>query len=1110
MKLPGKLFILSVLIFLIPMLAEADVTLHHKLSVSLNPASQWLEVSDEISLPEGHDSSELLFYLHDSLVLAPNQHKIETISHDKPFPVPVKAYRLSLDENVKSLYLKYAGPIHHGLASQGEEYARSFSETPGMISEEGVFLAGSSVWYPWVNGAQVSFELVVDAPADWKVISQGQRMKLADNAQGWQETHPQEEIYLIAAPFYEYSRAAGRVQAMAFLREDDLALANKYLEVTAQYIEMYAKMLGPYPYSKFALVENFWETGYGMPSFTLLGPKVIRLPFILHSSYPHEILHNWWGNGVYVDYQQGNWAEGLTSYLADHLIQEQRGSALAFRRNILQNYADFVSAGRDFPLSDFTARHSSSSEAVGYGKAQMLFHMLRMTVGDEVFVHGLQQLYRQYQFKQAGFHDLANIYQQISNEELGHFFGQWVQRAGAPELEVREVVATQQTNGWVLKGVLKQSQSGEAYHLSVPLAVTLKGQDQSFQTTVVMTEKQQPFSIELKAKPLHLDVDPAFDLFRRVSRAEIPAALSQAFGAEKVLLVLPSQATVETKAAYEALANTWASSQFGSVEVRYDGDLTVLPTDRAVWLLGGSNRFAGEVVKALGGHGVSRQAAQVTLQAGTFDPAEQSIVLTARRNSDDAHALVWLAADRAEAISGLGRKLPHYRKYSYLVFDGDEPSNQVKGQWTVVASPMSVRLDAGATQMAALAPRQALAQLPALFDEARMMADVRVLAGSEMEGRGLGSVGLDKAADYIAEEFRKAGLQPGYPSANSYLQEWTEYIPGLDQDVKMKNVVGFIPGRNPDMAGQSVVVGAHYDHLGFGWPDVRKVNKGKLHAGADDNASGVAVMLELVRIAAQGWRPDRSIVFVAFTGEEAGRLGSEYFVRNYSRLPAREAIAMINLDTVGRLGAAPVTAFGTGSATEWVHIFRGIGFVTGLQVKGVPEDFGASDQRSYLDAGVPAVQLFGTVHEDFHSPMDLIDKVDAAGMVKVATVLKEAVEYLANRPEPMTASLSGRMESAKPPSSQGAKQGRKVSMGTVPDFAFAGPGVKLTDVVPDSPAALAGLEQGDVIISINGQALADLRQFAKVLRGMSPGQRLMVEFLRSGQRKKVQLELVSR
>ncbi len=158
---------------------------------------------------------------------------------------------------------------------------------------------------------------------------------------------------------------------------------------------MYSGLIGPYPYEKFALVENFWETGFGMPSFTLLGPTVIRLPFIINTSYPHEILHNWWGNSVFPDYEQGNWSEGLTAYLADHLMKEQQGSGAEYRMDTLQKYADYVLGSRDFPLTRFRSRHSSSTEAIGYGKSLMFFHMLRLELGDDTFRKGIREFYKQ-------------------------------------------------------------------------------------------------------------------------------------------------------------------------------------------------------------------------------------------------------------------------------------------------------------------------------------------------------------------------------------------------------------------------------------------------------------------------------------------------------------------------------------------------------------------------------------------------------------------------------------------------------------------------------------------------------------------------------------------
>ncbi len=721
MSLPRTFLCLFIICFAKPALSFASNNIHHNLNVTLNPAEHSVEVSDELTFPEVLlNHSSIIVYLNKSLTLDPKQNFATVISHEKQFPVPVRAYRLSLKKGQTSFVLRYSGALNHALTSQAEEYAGSFSETAGMITAEGVFLAGSSVWYPYVEAAHVSFSMKVKSPKGWRVVSQGDRLEQMDHGQVdlvlWQELNPQEEIYLIAAPFHEYSKAVGKVEAMVFLRQEGRTLANKYLEVTAQYIEMYRQLLGPYPYTKFALVENFWETGYGMPSFTLLGPRVIRMPFILHSSYPHEVLHNWWGNGVFVNYQQGNWAEGLTSYLADHLIQQQRGKAVNFRRNILQNYADFVSDGRDFPLAEFTSRHGSSSEAIGYGKSQMFFHMLRQRLGDERFVTGLQRFYRQYQFKQAGFDGLRQVFQTLSDDDLTPFFQQWIQRTGAPALQLADVTVKRDRNGWLLQGILKQVQAGESYQLAVPVAVTLEGYSEAYQTNLVLSGKQQRFSLRLAAKPMRLDIDPEFDLFRRVSRAEIPPALSQAFGAERVLLVLPSRASTETRFAYEILVKRWRTAQFANLEVAYDNTLETLPEDRTVWLLGSQNLFANEVIAALAGQGITHQSGAIQLKQGIFNPDQHSIVLTARRHNKATQAMVWLAADRPQAIPGLARKLPHYRKYSYLVFEGVEPSNVVKGQWPVLDSPMSVALTPAAIKMPNLASRPALAQLPAGFE----------------------------------------------------------------------------------------------------------------------------------------------------------------------------------------------------------------------------------------------------------------------------------------------------------------------------------------------------------------------------------------------------------
>jgi hypothetical protein len=494
---------------------------------------------------------------------------------------------------------------------------------------------------------------------------------------------------------------------MVFLRTPDATLAQKYLDATAQYLSLYNALLGPYPYPKFALVENSWESGYGMPSFTLLGSKVIRLLFIVSSSYPHEILHNWWGNGVFVDVQQGNWCEGLTAYLADHLLQEQRGSATAYRRATLQRYTDYVGTHSDIPLTAFRARHSAATAAIGYGKALMLFHMLRQQVGDDAFIRALQAFYRDNLFQRVGFDALRHAFVSVTGEDMSEVFQQWVTQPGAPELRLSATSVQPDGQDYRLSAVLDQIQPGPAYRLQVPLAVSLQGQEQAWQTTVTMVEKRLEFALRLPTQPWRVDVDPEFDLFRRLHREEIPPALTQLFGADKALLLLPAAAATELKQGYRQLAQAWPQAASQALEIRWDQEIEALPTDRAVWLFGWENRFLPEVTTALTPYGVGLTHEGVRLEGTPLTREQHAVVLTVRHPRNPQQTLAWVAAQNSAALPGLGRKLPHYGTYSFLGFAGDEPVNIVKGQWPVLASPMSVLL----TPATGSPPREAAAQL---------------------------------------------------------------------------------------------------------------------------------------------------------------------------------------------------------------------------------------------------------------------------------------------------------------------------------------------------------------------------------------------------------------
>jgi len=675
--------------------AVAVQPLHHQLQVVLQPVEQRIEVVDTVTFPH---RGLFEFYLHAGLQLEVEGGSVRQLDRvDDDSSPRIKRYVLTVERN--TVVFHYRGDIPPA--------------DRGQFSPNGVVLEGATWWYPSFSNHLVTFELSVDMPANWRGVSQGrrlvQKLEEAYSRVVWQELSPQEEIYLIAAPFTEYRERLGEVDAMAFLRQPDPVLAQRYLEVTAHYIDLYGELIGPYPYAKFALVENVAETGYGMPSFTLLGPRVIRLPFILHSSYPHEILHNWWGNGIYVDYSQGNWAEGLTSYLADHLIQQQRGNGANFRRDILQRYADFVGHKRDFPISEFRSRHSPSSEAVGYGKTQMFFHMLRRQMGDIAFTRGLKTLYRRYLFREAGFDDLTQVFSEVTERNLAPFFDQWVKRGGAPQLQLGAVRREQMGEEWKVVLTLEQNQAAAPYALDVPLAITLAGQEEAYEVVVTLTKKGESFELVVPGRPLRIDVDPAFDIFRAVDRSEIPPALSQAFGAESMLLVLPSRADADLVQAYRQLAQVWRRMLGSEIEVVMDDQLTALSMDRAVWLLGWQNVFAPQVVSKLQRNGVTVTAKEIGIGGDRFSVDRDAVIMSARSEVNTDQALVWLAANNPRAIAGLARKLPHYRKYSYLAFSGEAPTNRLKGQWPILDSSLSAVFEPGVAPArravrAALAP----------------------------------------------------------------------------------------------------------------------------------------------------------------------------------------------------------------------------------------------------------------------------------------------------------------------------------------------------------------------------------------------------------------------
>jgi len=1112
--------------------------IHHDLVVELYPSDHSLIVEDSIDVSGIEPDADGIYHfvLHAGLTpeLSTKTWRLKPAPDGEVAPfvgindaadeaqVPMESWQLSRKRKAGDVVtLRYGGVLDHPIQAGEDDYQRGFSETPGTIEERGVYLGGGSGWVPDFGDGLITYNLEVrDLAPEWDVVSQGERTMHAlpegRREVRWEMAQPTEEAHLIAGPITGTTTDLDGLTFHAFLREPDPGLAHRFAEATRRYAAMYEGLLGPYPFESFALVENFWETGYGMPGFTLLGPKVMRFPWILASSYPHELLHNWWGNSVYVDYAAGNWCEGITSYMADHLISEQKGEAALYRRTALKKYDDFVGSEADFPLAEFGARSSAASEAVGYGKSLMLQHMVRRMLGDDLYVTALADFYAEQQWTEASWTDLAQAFE-AHQPGTAAFMQPWIERTGAPVLRIAGAEAhVADAHPWVVALELEQAQSAEPFPLVVPVAVTMEGVAEPAWHLVDCAQARCKAVLPCEARPLRLDVDPMFDLMRDLDPHEVPPALSTVQGDDAAIFVLPSAASAEEIESWRTLATAWEPE----AQQVLDSELESLPA-HGVWVLGLHNSFGMSVQQAIGAQGVMVGVDMIQIGAQVTPAKDHSLVVVGRAPSEPSAAWAWVAADPLEAVPGLIRKLPHYSKYGYLVFEGGEPTNVMKGLWEAQGSPLTVNLSDEPLVPFAPPERPALAELPPRFQAQALGAWVDQLADPALKGRGLGSPGLTKATAAVAAELERLGLE-GADDEGGYLHNFRmggAPFPGV-------NVLARIPGSDPALAEHPILVMAHIDHLGLGEAGAPADRRGKVHPGADDNASGVATLLGLAGALAAEPPRARPVVFAITSAEEVGAIGSKALVAS---MGDASPFACLNLDSVGRLSTGRLYVLNADSAREWRFIMMGVGYTTGIDVAIVPEPLDASDDIACLDAGIPAVQLFTGPHADYHQPTDTADKIDRDGLATVAEAAYQVVDYLAERRDPLTVSLElatrgGAKAGGHPGGGHpggghpgGAKAGghpgggqpgaRKVSLGTMPDFAFGGPGVKVQEVRDGSPAAGAGIQAGDVLLAVEGTPIQGLRELGTALRAHKPGDTVTVHLRRGDEEIDVQATL---
>lgn len=536
--------VLAFLLALAPYAARAE-TFRHAVEASLAPSARRLAVSDTVQLsPE--TSSRL------TIELSARAAGLAITADAKPvrFSRSGEAVALSLPKGARTLTISYALPMDPPPKS-----LPATTDNPGAMASDAAcgpdwaMLMPGSLWHPLVTGSGNAFSVRVSAPSGVKAVTQGALSGFAEEpgrtVSAWDIPRPEGRLGLCLARYDFQESREGPVPVQTFLLSGSSRLAPVYLAASAKHLRFYQDLHGPYAFEKFAVVENPLPTGYGFPSYTLLGSQVLALPFIPETSLRHEIAHSWWGNGVLVDFDRGNWCEGLTTYVADYTAQAEQSpqAARAYRLKTLRAFADLVREGGDMPLDRFGSRYSPASQAVGYGKTLFVFHMLRAFVGDEAFFQGLRRLYGDYLFKPASWEDIRKIFARMPgfDEPTSRaFFSQWLTRTGGPRLKIAIAQAAPNgTGGYTLR--VSVAQQGKPYLLKLNAIVeTDAGPARS---AFIMDGASKELVLDVPGKPSRLVLDPGADCFRVLAPSEVPPSVNTVKGCRNLTVVIAASAS---------------------------------------------------------------------------------------------------------------------------------------------------------------------------------------------------------------------------------------------------------------------------------------------------------------------------------------------------------------------------------------------------------------------------------------------------------------------------------------------------------------------------------------------------------------------------------------
>ena len=656
-----------------PVRAAAPASPQLDLQVDLDPASRRLAVVARFVAPRD-------FRLRLPRAFTVREMRID----DRPYAVRPPA--VSGDYAVWSLPYDRGGTVE--LRYDGElapldrqlDHRSVLRTLRPMAAPEGTFLPAASLWHPRPL-PMFTYRVTLTLPGTQRGLVAGDLVEEqvpADAAAKYRAVFdmsaPTDGIDLMAGAYGVDERRVARnggddLRLRTYFTPALQPLADDYLEDSARYLARYAKTIGAYPYRSFSVVASPLPTGFGMPTLTYMGADVLKLPFIRATSLGHEVLHNWWGNGVYPDWTSGNWSEGLTTFMADYAYKEAESAAAArdMRVGWLRDLAT-TPAELQTPLAQFRSRTHGAAAAVGYGKSAMLFLMLRDLIGVEAFDRAIREFWTQYRFRTATWTNLQKAFENSAGRSLQRFFAQWLERADAPQLTVAAAAAARTARGWELQLQVRQ-QAQSPYALRVPVEIAYGSRRETHWVDVDRTD--QTVTLATTAQPTAVKLDPEVRVWRRLLTDELPPILRLWFTSAS-----PHYHVVGNDARIARSADRLVRRLFEHAPTA-PSPLSLTGTRDPLLIVG----LHGDVDALLAHAGLPPRPQTLPKDASAY-------VWTIEHRPADARPLAVISVRDLPALDALQRPMPHYGAQSWLAFQDDKAI--ARGVWPVATPAVAV------------------------------------------------------------------------------------------------------------------------------------------------------------------------------------------------------------------------------------------------------------------------------------------------------------------------------------------------------------------------------------------------------------------------------------